>query len=236
VPRRRATTEDSRVDPALGASPNDLTQRLKEATRLLHARAERTGVMAQLLARTVSVDDYVDLLRALRALYGALEAALDRLRSRLAALGASPLALERCAALEADLAAFAARRQGRDLALPPAAQELVERLQRIDADGAHRLLAHAYVRHLGDLHGGQILAPLVRARFGFDSEEGTRFYRFGDAARVLALRTGLRAQLSSARLSSIESSEVVAEAVWTFEAHCRLFEQISAAGLRGAAQ
>ncbi len=217
------------MDAALGTSPNDLTQGLKEATRALHARAERTGVMAELLARTVGVDDYVELLRALHALYGALEAALERLRPPLAALGVSLANLERCAALEADLAAFAPQRQGRAIALPPAALEMVERLQRIEAEGAHRLLAHAYVRHLGDLHGGQVLAPLVRARFGFDGEEGTRFYRFGDAARVLALRAGLRAQLAGARLSTIESSQVVAEAVWAFEAHCRLFEQIGSA-------
>jgi heme oxygenase (biliverdin-producing, ferredoxin) len=230
VPCWRAIAEECRLDSALGVSPSDLMQRLRGATRELHARAERTGVMAELLARTITVDDYADLLLALRAIYGALELALAQWRPQLVALGVSLVASERCAALEADLATFAPRRQWRPMSPPTAALEMVERLHRLRVDSAHRLLAHAYVRFLGDLHGGQILAPLVSARFGLDGEEGTRFYRFGDGARVVALRAQLRSQLSGARLSGPQASDVVDESIWSFEAHCRLFEQIGSGG------
>lgn len=196
------------------ADVETLPQRLKAATRELNARAERSGVMAALLAGTVERSAYVALLANLQAIYFALEAGLDPAHD----LGA----LARSAALGADLRAFGAT----PTALVPAACDYVDRLHTLRGASAHRLWAHVYVRCLGDLHGGQILERLVRARFAL--ADGTRFYDFGDEAQVHALRTMLRARLASLALSPAQADEVVAEAVWAFEAHCRLFEQIKA--------
>jgi heme oxygenase (biliverdin-producing, ferredoxin) len=195
----------------------DLPQRLKAATRELHARAERSGVMADLLAGTIRREAYVALLVNLRAIYAALEAALDR------GPASSALApLFRHAALEADLRAFHATAQ----APVPATLDYVQRLHALRGANAHRLWAHAYVRYLGDLHGGQILSRRVRERFAV--ADGARFYEFGDEARVRALRGDLRSQLATLGLAAAQADEVVAEAVWAFEAHCRIFEQIQA--------
>jgi heme oxygenase (biliverdin-producing, ferredoxin) len=207
-----------------------LPQRLKDATRSWHARAERSGVMAELLSRRISRGAYLALLHNLHAIYRALEAAQTRLQQPLADLGAHlPAALQRAAALQSDLLAL----DGAAHAAPPvpAAAEYAQRLDALHERDAHLLLAHAYVRYLGDLHGGQLLRPLVRAVFALDdhSDEGTHFYDFGSAAAVHALRTELRAQLGAARLSPAQADAVQAEAVWAFEAHCRLFEQLQAA-------
>lgn len=196
------------------ADVETLPQRLKAATRELHARAERSGVMAALLAGTVERGAYVALLANLQAIYAALEAGLDPAHGL--------AALSRSAALDADLRAFGAA----PAALVPAAHDYVDRLHTLRGARAHRLWAHVYVRCLGDLHGGQILERLVRARFAL--ADATRFYDFGDEARVRALREMVRARLASLALSPTQADEVVAEAVWAFEAHCRLFEQISA--------
>jgi len=193
-----------------------LPQRLKAATRELHARAERSGVMAELLGRTIGREAYIALLANLRAIYGALDATLA---------GAPSLApLARSAALDADLHSFG----GAAPAIVPGTHDYVQRLRSLRGAHAHRLWAHVYVRCLGDLHGGQILGSLVRELFALDGADGTRFYDFGEDARVSALRTALRAQLGSLPLGTAQADEVVAEAVWAFEAHCRIFEQIQA--------
>jgi heme oxygenase (biliverdin-producing, ferredoxin) len=196
-----------------------LPQRLKAATRELHARAERSGVMACLLAGTASRSAYVALLGNLHAIYTALEPVTDTAASR-ASLFAP---LERRAALEADLRAFGDSKP----ALVPATLEYVDRLNALRSTGAHRVWAHVYVRYLGDLHGGQALSLCARRLFAVP--QGTNFYDFGDDDRVHSLRNRLRARLASLELNAGQADDVVAEATWAFEAHCRIFEQIQAA-------
>jgi heme oxygenase len=192
--------------------PENLPQRLKAATRTLHARAERSGVMAELLSRAIDREAYVALLANLQAIYDAMECSPEGL----------PMPLARSAALAADLRAF-----GRPApAVVPATRDYVQRLRALQGASAHRRWAHVYVRCLGDLHGGQVLARLVREHFALDGTDGTRFYDFGDDDRVRALREALRAQFASLSLDAAQADEVVAEAVWAFEAHCRIFEQI----------
>jgi len=197
----------------------DLPQRLKGATRALHARAERSGVMAALLARTIERERYVALLANLHAIYAALEAALEIAGPRSPTLAA----LARRSAIEADLRAFG----GPAPAPAPAALDYAQRLHGLRGAHAHRLWAHVYVRCLGDLHGGQILGRLVRELFALDGADGTRFYDFGADERVHALRAALRDQLAALPLAPAQADEVVAEAVWAFEAHCRIFEQLT---------
>jgi heme oxygenase (biliverdin-producing, ferredoxin) len=194
----------------------DLPQRLKTATLGWHARAERSGVMAALLARTIDRAAYIALLANLRAIYQTLDPLLDPVLDR---------ALARGAAIDADLRAF-----GDAVPVPVSSTlDYVQRLRSLHGPEAHRVWAHVYVRSLGDLHGGQILGRLVREHFALDGGDGTRFYDFGDETRVRGLRAALRAQLASLPLRAAQADEVVAEAVWAFEAHCRLFEQIEAA-------
>ncbi len=194
-----------------------LLQRLKADTRALHARAERAGVMAALLSGKVTRHQYVALLANLQAIYGALEASLEAQGT----LTAMP-ALARSAALAADLRGFEAAPQ----TMVPATLEYVERLRAQSSADPHRLWAHVYVRYLGDLHGGQILSRLVQKHFA--DVDGTSFYDFGDDANVHALRTDLRTQLAALSLGVVQADDVVAEAVWAFEAHCQIFEQIQA--------
>jgi heme oxygenase (biliverdin-producing, ferredoxin) len=220
---------------------SDLPQRLKAATRELHARAERSGVMAQLLKGHISAGAYVAMLRNLQAIYEAVEVALR-------VQGHEPLleTLARSAALAADLRAFAARSPAparcppfaplpptvalapaspvATPALAPATLAYVARLQALQHTGAHRLWAHVYVRYLGDLHGGQILSRIVQERFAVPGS--THFYEFGDAQQVQALRTALRTRLATLSLDAQQANETVDEAVWAFEAHCQLFDQI----------
>lgn len=210
--------------PTPHSSP--LPQRLKEATRSLHQQVERSGVMADVLSRSVSRKAYVALLANLQGIYKALESALASAPGDLARLGH----LARSAALTSDLRAFGLPVP----ALEPAAQDYAQRLTSLQGTQAHRLWAHVYVRYLGDLHGGQILSRLVAAHFAQPGAQGTRFYEFGGASAVQALRDVLRQQLAEQRLHQGQADEVVAEACWAFEAHGALFEQIRSRWAEGA--
>lgn len=209
-----------------------LLERLKAETRALHAQAERTGVMAELIRRRLPRAGYIALLANLRLIYGALEAAQHRLQAVLRTAGVGFPDLARAAALQQDLACFADGRApaagpAREAAaIVPAASDYAQRLAACDAPA---LVAHLYVRCLGDLHGGQVLAPLVREQYALgDHAGGTAFYDYGDDAAVRRLRTAWREQIARYGAGGTHDDRIVAEARWAFAAHVRMFEQLQA--------
>jgi heme oxygenase len=62
---------------------------------------------------------------------------------------------------------------------PPPYQTYIARLTHLIKDDPRRLLAHSYIRYLGDLSGGQIVKWNIRKTYGLVGEQGTRFYEFG---------------------------------------------------------
>lgn len=203
-----------------------LLEQLKAQTRDLHLQAERSGVMGDLLARRLSRGAYLALLHNLLALYEALEAAQSHRQDELRALGVDLPDLGRSAALRNDIEKLAAPGRG---ALPPLeaiTETYVQRLQAIDARG---LLAHVYLRCLGDLHGGQILAPLLRTLFGLHGDAaaaGLAFYDFGDETTLHQMRRSLREQLACCPVDAAQAQQLVDEARWGFGAHIELFEAL----------
>jgi heme oxygenase len=208
------------------APPPDLPQRLRLATRDLHAQAERTGVMTELLAGRLSKARYGRMLRNLHALYAALETGLrDRAGDPAVACVDHP-AHHRAQALAADLAAL----HGPDWADLPLAETMVAyvaRLRHLAAAGSPALLAHVYTRSLGDLHGGQILKGRVARMLALPDGAGTSFYDFGTDDEVQQLRLRLRTGLARLPVTAAEADDIVAEACWSFQQHQRLFSELA---------
>jgi heme oxygenase len=171
---------------------------------------------------------YCALLRNLHAIYAALEAALALRQADAAVALIDAPALHRTAALVSDLETLYGPGWMQGLPLQPATDEYVARLQGLARTGSAALLAHAYVRYLGDLHGGQVVRRLLTRTLGLKGEEGTRFYDFGSTDEVLSLRLALRRGLGNLPVSPDEANAIVEEARWAFAQHQRLFEQLVA--------
>lgn len=205
-----------------------LAVRLKDETRGLHTLAERSGVMADLLRGRISLARYAALLRNLQAVYAALEAGLDRQPSDAGLRRLWRPELRRLPALEQDLAQLHPGTWQTELALLPAAAAYAERLRGLAQHQPTLLLAHAYLRYLGDLHGGQMLARLVGQRFGLAGRAGTAFYHFGEPAQVAALKHDFRAGLDALDLTPAQADGFVAEACEGFRLHQQLFDELQA--------
>lgn len=75
---------------------------------------------------------------------------------------------------------------------PPRLARYLDRINALSGDERKcpLLLAHAYVRYLGDLSGGQIIGAKLRRAYGLDGLEGRRFYYFDLSDDTSAAVTG----------------------------------------------
>lgn len=203
--------------------PHSLAAKLKLATHAQHTQAERSGVMVALMRGTIGLPAYCALLRSLSAIYAALEAGLDAQAHDANVQRLWRPELRRLPALLQDLACL-------DTASPPGEDALaavyVARLHTLARQQPAQLLAHAYLRYLGDLHGGQMLARVVRQQFQLSGAGGTAFYDFGTPLQVEQLKQDFRAGLDALVLSPQQTDAFVAEACDAFRLHQQLFEDL----------
>ncbi len=189
-----------------------LSVRLKEDTAPAHHSAERTGIVADMLHRRLKRDDYIRFLRDLHAVYEVMEAALERTREHPALSALRFPELDRAESVAADLATLHGATWRRDLPPSPAARTYIDRIGQAEARHPERLAAHAYVRYLGDLSGGQMLKKLIGQSLGLNGTEGLAFYEFPEVPDAAVFKDGYRRRLDAMPLSAEEADGVVAEA------------------------
>jgi heme oxygenase (biliverdin-producing, ferredoxin) len=206
-----------------------LVERLRSGTAAMHRRVERSTFMSRLLHGEIECGSYIGLLCNLRAVYGALEAALLRQSANPAVAPVVLPELFRCRALDLDIRTLAKAPADFNPALRPAAAQYVERLDELEVTAPALLVAHAYVRYLGDLNGGQALHRIVARRLGLQGGAGTMFYDFGDDAARRQLIGRFRNGLAAVEAQTPDVDAIVAEAVSAFERHEAMFEQLACA-------
>ncbi len=113
---------------------------------MLRGRADRAG--------------YVLLLRNLLPAYEALERGLEHHRGSAAIQAFANPDVYRSGAIRADLDALAGPDWEGSVPVLPSAARYADRVAAVATEGM-LLIAHAYVRYLGDLNGGQILKRML---------------------------------------------------------------------------
>jgi heme oxygenase (biliverdin-producing, ferredoxin) len=205
-----------------------LARQLRDGTWDLHATTERAGLMPALLRGSLPAADFHRLQRNLHALYTALEGALAAHAGHplLAPLALAPLA--RGAVLADDLAQLHGGDWAAALPVMPATQDYVARLGSLARHQPAALVAHAYVRYLGDLSGGQAMSRVVRRTYGLAGAVGTRFFDFGPPDQVAQRSRNLRSALDTLPVDAATAQSLVLEAQWAFAQHARLFGELAA--------
>ena len=207
-----------------------LPARLRGETRDLHTEVEQSLLMQALLRGNLSLVAYCMLLRNLHAIYVALEAALAHHAADPSVSPVNIPALFRSDALAQDLNNLDGSTWARTVVLQEATHQYVAHLQRLNESDPALLIAHAYVRYLGDLSGGQILKRIVAKIPQIPLGFGTTFYDFGDAETTQGLIRDFRAGLENIPGNEARVDAIVAEAKQAFERHRTLFQQLAVAG------
>ncbi len=205
-------------------APTGLALRLREATAEAHTAAERTAFVRHLFKGTLPRDGYVAFIRALYPVYEALEEAMAAASADPAVRMAYDPTLNRTAALAKDLAWFA----GPDWASLPVAAPAAAyaaHLRTLASRAPAGLTAHAYVRYLGDLSGGQLMGKRVATRYDA-GEAGTNFYAFPGIGDIDARKHQYRGMLAALPLDAAQQDLVVQEAITGFDFARAIFETL----------
>jgi heme oxygenase len=204
-----------------------LAQRLRDGTRTLHREAEGAGIMPALLAGRLPAAIFHALQRNLHPIYLALESGLSRHADHAGIAAIARPALARGPRLAADLQSLHGEGWRDEVPVLASTRTYVERLQQLEAAEPLGLVAHAYVRYLGDMAGGQTLRRAVAKAFGLKGQDGTRFFDFGPPEQADALAREFRNSLASVPVDDTGIERLVAEAQWSFAQHVRLFRELA---------
>lgn len=194
-----------------------LSTRLKTETQDAHRRVEKRPWVRAFMKGQLPASAYWAHARMLLRVYLSMEEHLLAPKSQqLRDFGWPELA--RSPGLRADLIRFG------QLSSPsehPAALEYADWIHHVASSEPHLLLAHAYVRYLGDLSGGQILDRMTAKHYGLPPRT-LEFYRFEGS--VEELKNAFRSALDRLQLSESAADAMLEEARRAFALNENLFD------------
>ena len=201
-----------------------LSTAMREGSRAEHEAAEGSAFMAELLDGRLSAEAYADLLLRLRRVYAALETTLAERADDPIVAAVHDSALDRLAAIDADLEHWApgVDPEGID---SPATAAYVDRIRASAAWGG-LLVAHHYTRYLGDLSGGQVIGRVLQRTFDLPDGVGVRFYDFPLIPKPKPYKDDYRARLDALDLSPGEITRIVDEVRAVFGLNQALFDEL----------
>ena len=159
--------------------PESLSAHVREATATEHTEAENSAFIVALMGGDVPLAGYVGYLQQLRAVYELLEGIVNDDRHGDVMGTFHDPGLERLQALETDLDWLeleldASGAQAPSTVLPATRAYLgdIEAAANDPNYSAPRLLAHHYIRYLGDLSGGFFVGKRIREIYGLTPDGG----------------------------------------------------------------
>jgi len=230
---------------------------LRESTRKSHESVENSPGAVFLLSGRLERDEYVRYLMMLWYIYDTFERALNRHATHPTLEPTyNPTLLARAPALAADISyllqvpesSWKSHPTHRELrgSMPSPLSAYISRIDELsDAADPSPLLAHSYVRYLGDLSGGQTIRRIIGKAYNLDEDVGLglSFYAFKELrsakpasqGEMKRIKDWFRAGMNTAGEQGVEvKASVVAEANTAFDLNAALFSTIRTGSSDGA--
>ena len=216
--------------PRPAGAPDALSVLLREATSVVHKEAEQRPFMKAFFAGQLPRDAYIGWLARQWHLY-------DTLESRLAALPPDspegcivPAALHRAARIESDLDHWTA---GGWRDVDHCTDATAAYVARIDKASAFPpgLVAHAWLRYMGNVGGRDVLRRLAASSLGVDgddaSQPGLAFTDFSAVGEIRPFFASFHGALDGLGLGGADAARVVAEAEAGFRLNIALTDELA---------
>lgn len=217
-------------DVSSGAAP--LSAALRTATAAAHESAESSSFVTDLIEGRACRAAFVALAVQQLVVYRALEDVLhEHYLDHPLVAPVDDRRLDRAQVLLGDLEVLVApdvdvRLADGSLPICPATTAYAEVLR--EEHSPELVLANHYVRYLGDLSGGQIIARLVQRHYGVE-EGGLGFYRFDGIPKPKVYKDGYRAAMDRIAMTPAQREETLARAVQSFGLNQAIFHDLASA-------
>jgi heme oxygenase len=195
-----------------------LADLMKSETWDLHTEAETTGFINQILRGTASLPHYISFLKNLQPIYEAMESSYEWLESYPTLSAYMGHQIARSDSIAFDLEHLTALCKG------PVCSAIFESTRHYQAnvntaltENHAAMLAHIYVRYLGDLNGGLVLQKLLGKHLELPTECLT-FYSFPKIDNLSEFKSSFREALNNLSLDheSKRRSVVAARTAFSF--------------------
>jgi len=200
---------------------------LRESTAASHTAAERSAFMRCFFKGALDHKTYAAYLESYYFVYSALEQELDLRKDHPVLSKLWFPELHRTARIAQDLThLLTTEHQARTGT--QAAQAYARRIHEVAESAPHLLVAHSYVRYLGDLSGGQLLKRVAARTLGLlEGSSGLSFYEFPDIPSPKVFKDNYRSALDALALSEAEQQAIVTEANQAFDRNAQIFNELS---------
>lgn len=182
-----------------------LADYLKDGTWSLHTKAEKTGVVAEIIGRRVSLRDYSNFIQNLAEIYKVLENQNSWMSDFVPLQECFTDSLYRYKHLENDYKNLLSLNASikKTLVVHDVTEQYCEHIAHAQSHSPLAMLGHIYVRYLGDLNGGQVLHKLLKSALDL-SDECLSFYAFPEISNIHEFRLRFRSALNSVLLTDEE--------------------------------
>ena len=204
-----------------------LSEELKNHTAVAHSQAEEASFVKELMAGNLDQGEVGNLLAQSLVIYRAMESALAQFTGHPQLGPFIDPRLDRVSALEQDMDFHFGPDWEDQLAdgrihITPATKTYAAKFGSQVEDAAEFLLAHHYVRYLGDLSGGQIIQRLVQRHYG-TPDAGLNFYAFPLIEKAKVYKDQYRERLDTTDFSRAQKDRTLAFAAESFELNRNVF-------------
>lgn len=205
-----------------------LSTMLREGTKEVCRTAEQTPFRQAFFSGWVDVHTYREFLLRLYQVYGSLERIHASLQERPPLNWFYDSRVLRAPRLVVDLEYYYGPRwRTCGATLSTAARAYIERLITLARGWPEGLIAHHYVRYLGDLAEGQVMKQLVRKAFALLPGDGTAFYEFPDIPDIRAFTAEYCTKLDALPIDMASARRIVDEANAAFWLNIHLMADLS---------
>jgi len=198
-----------------------LADKMKAKTWDLHKKAERTGIVGDILKRQISLEAYALYVRNLLDIYEALEKTMIKTSSPTSFQPFFDPALFRTKFLRQDLKTLKSALNQSEFSVLDITNQYVENIETAANKNPAALLGHIYVRYLGDLNGGTVLARLLTDALSLRPSM-LNFYNFPEIDDLKSYRESYRNKLNQLQLTAGEISCAIASAKDAFKLNITL--------------
>ncbi len=206
----------------------NLSSLLRSSTMAIHGQVEGGDFMKKIFSGPLTEQDYYLYLWSLVQVYESLENSMAEHQSE---QNISPVyfkELLRMSSLQTDMEVWKSFQVEIPESLKKTVHAYCEYLQSLSAQNPSLLVAHAYVRYLGDLSGGQMIAKALGKKFV--NSQGLHFYSFDQVHDIHEMKQAYRRGLDQIGSQSPDKVQALCEeAQKAFEWNGKVIQALSIA-------